>query len=112
MHGNYRVQMNEHAIGIPLPSWMFFIGESAIPTAFRTAALLHAKAYSPAEACAAGIFHGLIEEGADVDVFLSNEINALTGLHMKAYAVAKRWWREKEAKEALALLLQDELPSK
>ncbi len=111
MPGNYRVQMNEHAIGIPLPSWMLLIGESTIPVGIQTAVLLHAKAYMPEEACAAGIFHGLIEEGADVAVSLNNEVNALLGLQMNAYSLAKRRWREKEAQEALTLL-QDELPSK
>jgi enoyl-CoA hydratase len=111
MKGNYRVQMNEHAIGIPLPSWMLLIGKSAIPVAVQTEALLHAKAYTPEEVCAAVIFHGLIEEGADIDASLDNEVNALMGLQMKAYSLAKRRMREKKADEALALL-QDELPSK
>jgi enoyl-CoA hydratase len=110
MHGNYRVQMNEHAIGIPLPSWMLLIGKAALPVGVQTEALLHAKAYTPEQACAAGIFHGLIEEGADIDAYLNNEVNALMGLHMNAYAIAKRRMREKEAQEALALL-KDELPS-
>jgi enoyl-CoA hydratase len=111
MQGNYRIQMNEHAIGIPLPSWMLLIGKAAIPVGVQTEALLHAKAYTPEEAHDAGIFHGLIEEGADIDAFLNNEINALTGLQMKAYALAKRRMREKEAEEAL-VLLKNELPSK
>jgi enoyl-CoA hydratase len=111
MQGNYRIQMNEHAIGIPLPSWMLLIGKSAIPVGVQTEALLHAKAYTPEEAHAAGIFHGLIEEGADIDASLNTEVNALVSLHMHAYSIAKRRMREKAAQEALALL-KDELPSK
>jgi len=109
--GNYRIQMNELVIGIPLPSWMLFIGQSAIPVAFQTEVFLHAKAYTPKEAHAAGIFHGLLDSGADIDASLNNAINALMGLQRNAYATTKRWLREKKVQEVL-VLLRNELPSK
>jgi len=109
--GNYRIQMNELAIGIPLPSWMLLIGKSAIPAGLQTEALLHAKAYAPKEAHDAGIFHGLIDNGEDIDRYLNSEVNALVGLHTNAYATSKRRLREKEVQEVLALL-KDELPSR
>jgi enoyl-CoA hydratase len=111
VNGNYRIQVNEHAIGIPLPSWMLLIGRSAIPVAFQTAALLHAKAYTPREAHDAGIFHGFIDSGADIDASLSTEVNALMGLHTNAYSITKRRLRE-EAVEKVLAILKDELPSK
>jgi enoyl-CoA hydratase len=57
--GPYRIQMNEVAIGIPLPSWMLVIGESAIPATARNEALLHARGYAPAEALAHGVVGGV-----------------------------------------------------
>jgi enoyl-CoA hydratase len=111
IEGNYRIQMNELVIGIPLPSWMLLIGQSAIPVGVQTETFLHAKAYTPKEAHDAGIFHGLIDNGADIGASLSDAINALMGLHMNAYSTTKRWLREKAAKEVLALL-KNELPSK
>ncbi len=111
IEGNYRIQMNELVIGIPLPSWMLLIGQSAIPVAFQTETFLHAKAYTPREAHDAGIFHGLIDSGADIDASFNNAINALMSLHMNAYATTKRWLREKAAQQVLTIL-QDELPSK
>ena len=111
IEGNYRIQMNELAIGIPLPSWMLLIGKSAIPAGCRTEALLHAKAYTPREAHGAGIFHGLIENGADIDASLNDAVTDLMGLHMNAYSITKRRLREKAVKEVLAIL-KDELPSK
>lgn len=111
IEGNYRIQMNELAIGIPLPSWMLLIGKSAIPVCVQTEVLLHAKAYTPKEACDAGIFHGLIDSGADIDASLNNAVDALMGLQKNAYSTTKRWLREKEVKEVL-VLLKDELPSK
>ena len=107
--GDYRIQMNEHAIGIPLPSWMLLIGQSAIPTKFQVEALLHAKTYTPKHACDAGIFHGLIENGEDIDAFLNDEINAFMGLNMNAYSATKKRLREKAAHEALALLEEESL---
>jgi enoyl-CoA hydratase len=111
VNGNYRIQVNEHAIGIPLPSWMLLIGKSAIPAGVQTEALLHAKSYTPREAHDAGIFHGLLDSGADIDASLNNAVNALMSLHMNAYSTSKRRLREKEVKEVLAIL-KDELPSK
>lgn len=111
INGNYRIQMNELAIGIPLPSWMLLIGKAAIPAGSQTETLLHAKAYTPREAHDSGIFHGLIENGEDVDASLNNEINALAGLHMQSYSITKKRLREKAVREVLALL-KDELSSK
>jgi enoyl-CoA hydratase len=108
--GNYRIQMNEVAIGIPLPSWMLLIGQSAIPAGLQAEALLHAKAYTPKQAHEAGIFHGLIEDGEDIDAVLKDEVNALMSLNMNAYSATKKRLREKAAQEALALL-KDELRS-
>lgn len=110
INGNYRIQMNETVIGIPLPSWMLLIGQSAIPPGLRAEALLHAKAYTPKEAHDAGIFHGLIDNGEDIDAFLNNEVNALMSLNMNAYSATKKRLREKAVQEVLALL-EDELRS-
>jgi enoyl-CoA hydratase len=109
INGDYRIQMNEVAIGIPLPSWMLLIGQSAIPAGTQAEALLHAKTYTPKQACDAGIFHGLIENGEDIDAFLNDEVNALIGLNMNAYSATKKRLREKAAHEALALLEEESL---
>ena len=111
MNGNYRIQVNEIAIGIPLPSWMLLIGRSAIPSALRTEALLHAKTYTPKEAHDAGIFHSLFDNGQDITAAVHSEAEALKSLHTPAYATSKKRLREKEMKEVLAIL-QEELPSK
>src|SRR5262249_72380 len=48
--GPARLQLNETAIGLALPSWAILIARSAIPSRWRTEAMLHARPYSPAEA--------------------------------------------------------------
>lgn len=104
INGAYRIQMNEVAIGIPLPTWMLLISQSAIPAGLQAEALLHAKTYTPQQACDAGIFHGLIEDGEDIDAFLNDEVNAVMGLNINAYVATKKRLREKAAQEALARL--------
>jgi enoyl-CoA hydratase len=111
INGNYRIQVNEIAIGIPLPSWMLLIGNSAIPSGFQTEALLHAKTYTPKEAHDAGIFHGLVDNGEDITAAVNSEIEALMSLNKPAYSISKKRLREKEIKEVLAIL-KEELPSK
>ena len=111
IHGHDRIQVNEITIGIPLPSWMLLLGKSAIPPGFQTEALLHAKTYTPKEAHDAGIFHGLIDNGEDINVAINSEVEALMSLNTPAYSISKKRLREKEIKEVLAML-KEELPSK
>ena len=63
--GRFRLQLNEVAIGIPMPSWMATIAAAAIPRHLHVEALLHAHAFAPAEAFAHGILNGLVAEGED-----------------------------------------------
>lgn len=111
INGNYRIQMNEHVIGIPLPSWMLLIGQSAIPAGLQTEALLHAKTYTPKQTLDAGIFHGLIDNGEDITAAIKSEVEALMSLNVPAYSISKKRLREKDIKGVLALL-KKELPSK
>ena len=60
--GPYRIQMNETLIGIALPSWMFLIARSAIPSRWRNEALLHARAYNPNEALERGILDAVAKD--------------------------------------------------
>ena len=88
---------------------MLLIGQSAIPAGTQAEALLHAKTYTPQQACDAGIFHGLIENSEDIDAFLNDEVNALLSLNMNAYVATKKRLREKAAHEAFALLEDESL---
>jgi enoyl-CoA hydratase len=102
--GPFRIQMNEVAIGIPLPSWMLFIGESAIPATARNEFLLHARAYSPAEALARGIVDGLGATAEETERLANERARSLVALNRAAYAESKRRMREAGAARALELL--------
>ena len=58
--GPFRVQMNETAIGLPLPTWALAICQAAIPPRWHTEALLHARAYTPAEALERGMVDDVV----------------------------------------------------
>src|SRR5437870_13436027 len=57
--GPHRVQLNETAIGLTLPTWAIVIAESAIPLRWRTEAILHARLYSPEDAHERALVHAV-----------------------------------------------------
>jgi enoyl-CoA hydratase len=102
--GRFRLQLNEVAIGIPMPSWMASIASTAIPPGQHVAALLHARAFTPAEALALGILDGLLPEGGDVVRHATEQTADVTALPRDAYATSKRRLRAAEVERVLALL--------
>jgi len=102
--GRFRLQLNEVAIGIPMPSWMAAIAATAIPSTAHVEALLHAHAYSPGEALRRGILNGLVPEGGDVVRHAIDESSDLLALPRDAYATTKRRLRAAEVARVEALL--------
>jgi enoyl-CoA hydratase len=105
--GPFRIQMNEVAIGIPLPSWMVFIGESAIPATSRNEFLLHARAYSPAEALARGMIDGVGATPEETERLAADRAKSLLQLNRPAYAESKRRLREAGTARALERLREE-----
>ena len=94
VNGNYRIQMNETAIGIPLPYWVLLVGSSAIPSRWMNEALLHAKAYSPAEALERGILSSVAEDSDALSVQVNAAAERLASLNLPAYAESKNNLRQ------------------
>jgi enoyl-CoA hydratase len=107
--GPYVIQMNEMLVGIPLPSWMLLIGRSAIPVRWQVETLLHARAYSPAEAVENELFHELIENGENPLAYAKGQVEKLSALNFVAYETTKKRLREGDVKHVLELL-KNELP--
>src|SRR5436309_8894479 len=61
--GAFRLHLNEVAIGLVLPTWAIMLAQSAVPPRWHTEAILHARAYSPAEAAERGIIDGVVAPG-------------------------------------------------
>ena len=107
--GPFRFQVNEVAIGIPVPSWMGMIAMTGIPHGHHTEAILHARAYSPREALSCGIVHALAEQGRNVVELAGETCRHLSMLAPTAYAETKRRIRAADVARVLTLL-EDELP--
>jgi len=86
--GPFRLHLNEVAIGLTLPTWAIMLAQAAIPSRWHTEAILHARAYAPAEA----LERGLVDEVVSADRLLERARTAadgLTGLDHAAYAASK-----------------------
>jgi enoyl-CoA hydratase len=99
--GPYKVQINEVANKMILPTWISLICRSAIPPRWWKEALLHAHMYTPREAYNKGIIDDLIDEGGDVLAAAKTYAQDLFRLDAKAYGATKKIMRQKEADYAL-----------
>jgi enoyl-CoA hydratase/carnithine racemase len=86
---------------------MVFIGESAIPATSRNEFLLHARAFSPAEALARGIVDGVGATPEETERLASERAKSLLALNRGAYAESKRRLREAGTARALERLAQE-----
>jgi len=105
--GPYRIQMNETALGITLPHWMFLIAKSAIPSRWINQALLHAKAYNPNEAMECGIIDGIAQDADSLAALVKSASEALLILNLPAYAASKKNLRQTEIEHVLDLLKKE-----
>ena len=101
VNGPYKVQINEVANKMILPTWISIICRSAIPQRFWTEALLHAHIYTPREAYDKGIIDDLVDEGGDVLALAKTYAQDLMRLDAKSYGTTKKIMRQKEADYAL-----------
>ena len=102
--GAFRLQMNETAIGLTLPSWAIVIAESAIPVRWRTEALLHARPYSPDEALERALVSGVARPAARLLDDVRAAAAPLAALHQAAYAGSKARLRAMKVRWASELL--------
>jgi enoyl-CoA hydratase len=101
--GSFKLQLNEVAIGLPLPTWAIALAHAAIPRRWHTEAILHARAYAPEEALDRGIADGLVPP----DRLLAAATDAalpLTRLDQPSYATSKARHRAQAVQWASALL--------
>jgi enoyl-CoA hydratase len=99
--GPYKIQINEIANNMALPSWILLICRSSIPPGFWKEALLHAHIYSPREAFEKGIIDDLVPENGDVLEAAKVYAKDLFRLNVPMYAVSKKFMRQKEADEVM-----------
>lgn len=99
--GDYRVQMNEIKNRMALPNWMSLICATAVPAHRLTELTLHARAYNPEEAVAAGLFEATAQDPQDLDAQVTACCQDYFEFDLPSYATTKRWMRSRAAEEAL-----------
>jgi len=99
--GPYKVQINEVANKMILPTWIYTICRSAITPRFWKEAMLHAHIYTPREAYDKGIIDDLVAEGGDVLALAKTYAQDLFRLDTRAYGATKKIMRQKEADYAM-----------
>jgi enoyl-CoA hydratase len=101
--GPYKVQINEVANKMLLPTWITTICRSSIPHRWWKEVLLHAHIYSPREAYDKGIIDDLASDGQDVMELAKTYARDLFRLDATAYGASKKLLRQKEADDAIAV---------
>ena len=101
--GPYRIQINEVANKMLIPSWISLICRSSIPPQYWKEALLHSRAYTPREAFERGIVDDLIAEEDKVMESAKAAAGDLFKLHGPAYAQTKKCMRQKDVDEAMGV---------
>ncbi|HOJ51254.1 MAG TPA: enoyl-CoA hydratase-related protein [Syntrophales bacterium] len=101
--GPYRIQVNEVRNKMVLPSWIALICRSSVPHRYWKEALLHAQPYSPREAYERGIADELVPEGGDCLARALEKARDLSQLYLPAYALTKKFMRDQEAAQVMAV---------
>ena len=108
--GPYRLNLNEVAIGLTLPTWAILLAHSAIPRRWHTEAILHARPYSPREALERGIVDAvaapdrLVDEAhALAEPLLALDQAAYAGSKARHRAMAVEWANARLESEVSAL---------
>jgi len=94
--GLYKIHVNEVAIALPLPTWALVLATNAIPRRWHAEAILHARAYGPAEAREREIVDEVVPPTESVVAMARRAGERLAGLDLGAYATAKRRLRERD----------------
>lgn len=99
--GPFRLHANEHAIGLPLPTWAQVITESVVRGPTYVQLMLHARAYDVDEALAVRLVDEVVDAG--MVIARAREVaSGFAGLSQGAYALSKSRFREREVEWARA----------
>jgi len=101
--GPYRIQMNEVANKMVIPTWIILICKSSIPQRWIKEALLHARTYAPREAFEREIIDTLLPEGEDPLAAAKAVARDFLKLDGRSYAKTKDFLLREEVKQAMEI---------
>ena len=107
LDGPYKIQINEVANKMVIPSWILLICRSSIPHRWWKEALLHSRAYTPREAFERGIVDALIEAGGNVLDAAREASQDLLKLDRRAYGTTKSFLYGESAAHTLDVFYRE-----
>ncbi len=94
LDGAYRIQMNEHLIGMAIPEWIRPLCANAFPMPQLESLLMLGEAFSPAQCLSMGFFHSLVQEQSQFDAALDTALASFWGLDLVAFATTRKRSRQ------------------
>ena len=99
--GDFKIGLNETAIGLPLGPFALSLARSRIPNRYLTEATIQARIYDPDAAVERAYLDEVVELDALIDTALMRA-SALCELDMPAYGIVKRRVRADTARDMVA----------
>ena len=104
--GAFRLHANEHAIGLPLPTWAQAITESVVAGVTFVEMMLHARPFTPDEALERRFVDEIVDAG--MVVARAREVAApLAALSQPAYGISKARFRQRGLEWAKPLVSKE-----
>jgi enoyl-CoA hydratase len=107
VEGPFRIQMNEVLAGMAIPTWAATICQSAFPVPAANDLLLLGRPFSPQEAHAIGMLHGLAADEAACLAAARAAAKGFAAIGPRPYAISKARLRGALAEHAKAALLNE-----
>ncbi len=104
--GDYQIQMNEHLIRMPLPSWARSICTTAFPANRLEELLMLSVPFSHGRAHEIGMLHELAGSLEELDEMSMRRAHALKLLDKSAFAKSKQRARGAEAERLRGILIE------
>ena len=87
--GNYKIGLNEVAIGMPVPKFAVELARTSLSNAAFTAAVNHATVYDPAGAVVAGYLDQVVADDAVLTTALAHAADLAERLDSDAFALTR-----------------------
>jgi len=107
--GNYRIGMNEVAIGLTVPRFAIEIARQRLTPAYFSRVVMTAEMFGPVEAVTAGFFDRVVP-AEDLDRSAEEAAQALSTLNMAAHAATKARARSAVIEMIRAMIDEDITP--
>jgi len=105
--GNYKIGLNEVAIGMPVPRFAIALARATLATTSLNAAINLATIYNPTGAVSAGYYDEVVAEDAVLDTAIAHATDFAERLRAEPFALTRQYLRGAQLKAMYADLQID-----